>query len=151
MEAVIYMITTKDGLYIGSTIDFKMRCYKHKYDLKRGDLTPVYENIRKNNGEYKIEILLDLVCENKTELLQIEEEYRVSCEANLNARPAYTSIEDAFSKNRSSALKSYYKNKASINKKKAEKIDCECGGKHTFGHKSTHYKSLRHQTYLSSL
>mgnify|MGYP003127788367 CR=1 FL=1 len=147
MEAVIYLITTKDGLYIGSTTNFKMRCYKHKSDLNTGKLLPVYENIRKNNGEYKIEIILDLVCENQIELRKIEEEYRVSCEANLNAQSAYLSIDDALSKK-----KSYYQiNKKLILKTKAEKIDCVCGGKYTCSNKVRHYKTLRHQTYLSSL
>ena len=135
MEAVIYSITTKDGLYIGSTMDYNTRCRKHKESLKSGKLFLLYENIRKNNGQYKIEIILNLACEDKTELRQIEEEYRISCEANLNARSAYSN-------------RSYYE----INKELIlKKIDCECGGKHTVGNKARHNKSLRHQTYLSSL
>ena len=151
MECVIYSITTKDGLYIGSTTNFKMRCYRHKSNLKRGEPYPLYENIRDNNGHYKIEIILELVCEDKTELRKIEEEYRILCGANLNGQSAFTSTEDRNIPKRSGALKSYYKNKESSLKKKAEKIDCVCGGKHTFGHKSTHYKSKKHQAYLASL
>jgi len=162
MEAVIYSITTKDGLYIGSTTNFKNRCYKHKYSLKSGKLFLLYENIRKNNGEYKIEIILDLVCEDKTELRQIEEEYRISCKANLNSWSAFNTEDEKLEKfinyqrnykqiNKEDILskkKSYYQiNKDLILKK----IDCECGGKHTVGNKARHNKSLRHQTYLSSL
>jgi hypothetical protein len=84
-------------------------------------------------------------------LRKIEEEYRILCGANLNGQSAFTSTEDRNIQKRSGALKSYYKNKESSLKKKAEKIDCVCGGKHTFGHKSTHYKSKKHQAYLASL
>ena len=151
MECVIYNIITKDGLYIGSTTDFKMRCYRHKSNLKRDEPQLVYENIRANNGHYKIEIILELVCEDKTELRKIEEEYRILCGANLNGQSAFTSTEDRYISQKSSALKSYYKNRESSLKKKAEKIDCVCGGNHTLGHKSTHYKTKKHQAYLASL
>lgn len=108
MEAVIYSITTKDGLYIGSTIDFKNRCYRHKSNLKRGELYPVYENIRNNKGQYKIEIIINLVCEDKTELRKIEEEYRDICGANLNGQSAYTSPEDRIIQKRNNAVLRYY-------------------------------------------
>ena len=151
MECVIYNIITKDGLYIGSTTDFKNRCYRHKSNLKRGEIYPLYENIRDNNGQYKIEIILELVCEDKLELRQIEEEYRILCGANLNGQSAFTSSEDRIIQQRSNAKKLYYKNKESTLKKKAEKLECVCGGKHTFGHKTTHFKSKKHQAYLASL
>ena len=152
MECVIYNIITKDGLYIGSTTNFKNRCYRHKSNLKSGEIYyPVYENIRANNGHYKIEIIMELVCEDKTELRKIEEEYRILCGANLNGQSAFTSTEDRYISQKSSALKSYYKNRESSLKKKAEKIDCVCGGNHTLGHKSTHYKTKKHQAYLASL
>jgi len=110
MEAVIYTITTNDGLYIGSTINFKNRCYKHKSSLKNGDTFPVYENIRNNNGNYKIEIILDLVCSDKKELRQIEEEYRDLCGANLNGQSAYTSREDRLTQKRNHSILKYYEN-----------------------------------------
>jgi len=33
---------------------------------------------------------------------------------------------------------------------KKEQHDCECGGRYTNGHKARHFKSQKHQTYLSS-
>ena len=147
MEAVIYSITTKDGLYIGSTIDYNIRCKNHRTNLKSGKLFLLYENIRKNNGQYKIEIILNLACEDKTELRKIEEEHRILCDANLNEKQAYLSIDDALSKNRN-----YYQiNKASINKKRAEITNCVCGGKQSINNKARHYQSKKHQSYLSSL
>ena len=42
--------------------------------------------------------------------------------------------------------KQYYQdNKAKLN----EKFDCDCGGKYTFGAKSKHEKSLKHQQYIT--
>ena len=72
MECVIYNIITKDGLYIGSTNNFKRRCWEHKSRVKSGDSQLLYKNITKNNGQYKIEIILELVCEDKLELRKIE-------------------------------------------------------------------------------
>ena len=132
MEAVIYSITTKDGLYIGSTMDYNTRCRKHKESLKSGKLFLLYENIRKNNGQYKIEIILNLACEDKIELRKIEEEHRILCDANLNEIAAFTSTEDKHTR-------------------KAEKITCVCGLNLTFSNKARHYQSKKHQLYLSSL
>ena len=132
MECVIYNIITKDGLYIGSTTDFKRRCIKHKESLKSGKLFLLYENIRKNNGQYKIENILDLVCEDKLELRKIEEEYRILCGANLNERSAFKSTEDK-------------------QIRKAEKIACVCGLNLTLNNKARHFKSKKHQAYLASL
>jgi len=148
MEAVIYSITTNDGLYIGSTTHFKNRCYRHTACLKSGEqISLLYENIRKNNGQYKIEIILELVCEDKLELRQIEEEYRILCGANLNERLAYRSINQMRIKH----MEHYYKHREAIIKKKAEKIDCGCGKKYTRNHRARHYQSKKHQAYLASL
>ena len=40
------------------------------------------------------------------------------------------------------------KNKDEINKKKYEKFICECGGSYIFCHKSTHFKTKKHQKYI---
>ena len=132
MECVIYNIITKDGLYIGSTTNFKRRCIKHKESLKSGKLFLLYENIRKNNGQYKIENILDLVCEDKLELRKIEEEYRILCGANLNESAAFTSSEDKHIR-------------------KTETITCVCGQNHAFSNRARHFKSKKHQAYLASL
>jgi hypothetical protein len=45
-------------------------------------------------------------------------------------------------------LKEYRRhNKEILNKK----CTCACGGKFTYGNKSTHYKALKHKKYLDSL
>ena len=132
MECVIYNIITKDGLYIGSTTNFKNRCWEHKSNLKRNISYPVYKNIRANNGQYKIEIILELVCEDKTELRKIEEEYRILCGANLNEIAAFTSSEDKHIR-------------------KTETITCVCGKNHAFSNRARHFKSKKHQAYLASL
>tara|TARA_B110000285_G_scaffold76853_1_gene88502 strand:+ start:122 stop:565 length:444 start_codon:yes stop_codon:yes gene_type:complete len=147
MECVIYNIITKDGLYIGSTTNFKNRCWEHKSNLKRNISYPVYKNIRANNGQYKIEIILELVCEDKTELRKIEEEYRILCGANLNGQSAFNTEDEKLE---------YFINYKQINKElriknNTEKVKCLCGGKYTYSNKIQHYKTKKHQAYLASL
>jgi len=162
MEAVIYMITTKDGLYIGSTTDFKRRCWEHKSRVKSGESQLLYENIRKNKGQYKIEIILNLACEDKIELRMIEEEHRILCEANLNGLKCFTTEDEKRQYNidyrqtnrnqRNHKNREYYKdNKQHIQKRNSIKSFCECGGNYTYPNKASHYKSKKHQSYLSSL
>lgn len=32
----------------------------------------------------------------------------------------------------------------------SEKFNCECGGKYTYNHKLEHFRSLKHQKYLTN-
>ena len=41
--------------------------------------------------------------------------------------------------------------KEELNKYYKKKFICECGGKYTNSHKSTHMKSKKHQTYISNI
>ena len=162
MEAVIYSITTNDGLYIGSTNNFKNRCYCHKSKVKCGESRLLYDNIRDNNGQYKIEIILELVCEDKTELRKIEEEYRILFGANLNnskcfrtedEKRQYTIDYKKINRNEINyKSKEYYKaNKQRIQNRNAIKTVCECGGRYDLPNKARHYQSMKHQAYLASL
>jgi len=162
MECVIYNIITKDGLYIGSTNNFKRRCWEHNSRAKGNESQPVYKNIRKNNGQYKIEIILELVCEDKTELRKIEEEYRILFGANLNnskcfrtedEKRQYTIDYKKINRNEINyKSKEYYKaNKQRIQNRNAIKTVCECGGRYDLPNKARHYQSMKHQAYLASL
>tara|TARA_R100001163_G_C5067516_1_gene206699 strand:- start:2155 stop:2715 length:561 start_codon:yes stop_codon:yes gene_type:complete len=92
-QSVIYTIKTDDGIYVGSTIDFKKRKYAHAMRIKEGRMTLLYQNILKNDGNYNIEIYKLFPCKTSEEL-RIEEQ-RVSEElnANLNTYRCYTSEE----------------------------------------------------------
>ncbi len=69
--------------------------------------------------------------ENKEYLLQQKKKYR---EANRDAIITQRKIY-------------YEQNKDKVN----EKFTCECGGKYTHQHKSTHCKSKKHQKYILSI
>ena len=118
--------------YIGSCWDIKkrMRCHKYscstincpKYNYK------VYSFIRVNGGwcnwdyEYYMVNVID-----KTDL-GMQEQDRIDLEINpiLNGKRAYTDTLEY----------------------KKQKYNCPCGGRYTTTHKSVHYKSLKHQSYI---
>jgi len=126
-NGTIYTIKTDNGLYVGSTCDFTRRKRDHKsicfnenskqYNLK------VYKNIRKNGGEYTIEIYKMFPC-NSVDELRIEEKNVIKyLNPNLNTYSAFQSVEE-----RKEETKEYYKKYRKQNKEKlAEKITCECG------------------------
>ena len=43
----------------------------------------------------------------------------------------------------------YVDNKEKIKEKSSEKHNCPCGGRYTWGSKAKHFKSQKHQKYLS--
>lgn len=161
-DGLIYTIKTDDGLYVGSTIDFANRkrghkCYcfnensrKYNYEL--------YKNIRKNGGEYSIEIYKLFPCNSDEELRMEEEEVRKFLNANLNTNKAFRTIEEIkeYNKLRESkrerqygynkeAMKRYYeKNKEQMNEKRKEKTVCECGIQITKRNITRHMTSPKH-------
>ena len=97
-KGIIYTIKTDDGLYVGSTCDFKDRKRSHKSSIynensARYNLN-LYQNIRANDGEYRIEMYKPFPCENGIELRQEEERIRIELDANLNGKRAYISAEE---------------------------------------------------------
>ena len=159
MKGVIYQIKTADGLYVGSTTDFKTRCRTHKSRIKPDRQELLYKNIISNNGIYKIEIYCNVNCRDRRHLVFFEEQYRIILGANLNMIKSFRT-DDEF-KNRA---KIYYDNnkeerkKASneyrkkniekISAKNSVKYNCECGGKYTYQHKNRHFKSNIHLKYI---
>ena len=97
-KAIIYTIRTDDGLYVGSTCDFKRRKRQHKsciYNEKCHHYNyKLYKNIRANDGNYRIELYKPFPCNSKRELEQEEERIRIKLNANLNERRAYLSAEE---------------------------------------------------------
>ena len=134
-NAVIYTIKTDDGIYVGSTINFKQRQSNHKWKVNNGVKSKLYDNIRSNYGVYNIELFKMFPCLNRTEL-QIEE--RKVCEelnANLNTYKCYSSPEENREYNTN-----YCKTR----------VICECGIESSKSHLSRHRNSKRHHDALKA-
>ena len=84
-NALIYTIKTKDGLYVGSTINLTDRKHVHQQRIKNNKSNnKLYTNIRANNNEYKMEIYKHFPCNNKRELDKEESEIIKLLKCNLN-------------------------------------------------------------------
>jgi hypothetical protein len=167
MKQFIYKIVPKcdheeEDIYIGSTKKkLKDRYTEHrcKYnDWKNG----LYNNTRSfvlfdKYGVENCEIVLIEEVENLTpqELRTIEAKYITSLKCvNKNlpnrTRKEYYIDNSEYFRNHNKAyyaanteyFKAYYKNNL-------EKFSCDCGGKYTRCHKSSHLKSKKHQNYLN--
>ena len=123
-NGLIYTIKTNTGLYVGSTIDFKMRGYRHKSSLNCGKIRLLYDNIRANNNEYKIEILHMFPCDNLTKLRIEERRVADELNANLNTNRQYVTLEERLEQKRLANLITNKKFNVINNKKRAV---CECG------------------------
>jgi hypothetical protein len=142
-------------VYVGSTKAFANRKYQHKcgctnenrkhYNLK------LYRTIRANGGwnNWRMVCIHQQEVDNKRHAEQIEEQYRVELNGNMNAQRAFTTPEQMkedykerhkewrennpeYNKQYYKKNKGYYKeyretNKESIYAHKKEKIKCECG------------------------
>lgn len=129
-------------LYIGSTYKtLKQRMKQHEYNIKK------YKNGKYNycsvfkvleNNNYNIELVKLLPCENKHDL-HLEEGKIIKQLRNENKNIINKCIPCQTNKE--------YK---LINKDKLyKKIDCYCGGKYLTLHKSTHYKTKKHNNFIN--
>ena len=169
-KGIIYTIKTDDGLYVGSTVDFKGRKYNHKSHIynenKKEYNMKLFQNIRQNGGEYRIELYKPFPCNSKRELEKEEEEIRIELNANLNTIRAYRSDEESKEerkeyvkeyreKNRDeiNAYKKewYEKNKEKLKVRALETITCECGCKLTRATITRHRKTKRHLKLMKEL
>ena len=150
-KAKIYKIVdnTNDNKYIGSTCcSLKRRLSYHKKDYKRF-LKGLCSNVKSfeiiKNDNYKIELLEDCDIKTKQELLTRERFYIENNNCLNKCIPVRTKKEYY------DYQKEYYNdNKDKINIKKNEKFECDCGGRYSYTHKSTHIKTNKHQNYLQS-
>tara|TARA_R110002049_G_scaffold39024_1_gene120585 strand:- start:3007 stop:3585 length:579 start_codon:yes stop_codon:yes gene_type:complete len=123
-NGLIYTIKTDTGLYVGSTINFKARCSTHKNYIECGKIRLLYDNIRANNNEYKIEILHMFPCDNLTQLRIEERRVADELNANLNTNRPYVTLEERLEQKRLANLITNKKFNVINNKKRAV---CECG------------------------
>ena len=146
-------------VYVGSTKAFANRKYQHKGNCNnengKGYNLKIYQTIRDNGGwdNFRMVCIHQQEVDNKREAEQIEEQYRVELNGNMNTNRAFTNEEDAkelkkeqkkeWDENNkeyvkeyreqnkvkiSEQKKEYYEqNKVKISEQKKEKITCDCG------------------------
>ncbi len=122
-NAVIYKICCKDPLikdvYVGSTTNFRMRKYQHKFDCINEYRTQynmeVYKHIRKNGGINNWDMILIeemKECENGLQLHKRERFYLELLNANLNTQIPSRNKNQWYQdnkENKSEKAKIYYK------------------------------------------
>jgi len=98
-KSIVYRISCKDQtitrIYIGSSVNFKQRLYSHK-SICNNQTSPyyncmLYTYIRDNGGwgNFKMEVIEDVICENLRELHRKERYYMDVLGATLNKRRPY--------------------------------------------------------------
>jgi len=152
-EGIIYMIDSYDtsinGYYVGSTLqEFTQRRMEHKSNCNNED-SPEYNHykyvyIRNNGGwnNFKMTVIERVLVENKSELLMVEQDWQDMLKPNLNIQRAYRTLEDK--KNQKAKADRIYrqKNKAILNQKKKEIINCDrCDKTYRRCAKSEHQKT----------
>ena len=151
MSGIIYIITTGDEAYVGSTRDFKQRMRRHKHNLKVGCNCKLYKTIRENNGEWDMCIYEDNLAMSKEELYKYEDEVMELLGATLNSQRAYTSQEQLQEQIKKNVSAYYVKNKKFLNEKHRRPVDCECGCVVSYGCLSRHKKGPKHIKRMISL
>ena len=176
MIGSVYKIVSKDEnineIYVGSSVNFKSRLQSHKcdcYNVKRNNYnSKVYQFIREHGGwdNWNMIKIIDIDCEDKSELRYYEQLYISSLKPKLNCNKSYTTEDDRkeyfkehYQQNKDKIkeyneknkekikenMKEYYQqNKDKLKEKTSVKINCECGGKYTRHNKSAHFKSKKH-------
>jgi len=175
-KSVIYKIvcnTDKTLIYIGSSCNFITRKSHHKSSCNNPNGKkynyPLYTMIRDNGGwdNFRMVIIEEYPCENKTQLCIREEELRVEYKANMNGYSAYTNEKEykkEYYQNNKETIneknKEYYQNnKETLNENKKEyyqnnkekileKLTCECGCIITKKSINRHLKSDKHKKLI---
>ena len=118
LNSVIYKIEHNEKpelLYIGSTTNFIKRKYSHKNncnDEKKKEYNFKLYRMMRDNGNweaFKIMIIKEYSCNNKTELLIEEEKHRKGFQATLNSHRAHRTNEE-YKKCKSTKNKKYREN-----------------------------------------
>lgn len=175
----VYAIRSNDSdnIYIGSTTSsLSKRLSDHRTQFKawlNQSTKPYYTSfeILKHPNHY-IELMEEYPCENKMQLEKregelirkhkgkavnkvingrtVKERYYDTHEKQLQDKQKYHNSDKGKEKN--TEYRETHKNdKAEYDRKRrAVKCECECGGRYTLAHKSAHFKSLKHCTFLHS-
>ena len=142
-------------VYYGSTTDsLSMRLRLHK--IQNCSSKELFDA-----GNVSIELIEEYPCNNKHELLARERIYiefmsknfthTIICNKKIPNRTSKEYRQDNREHRNEYSKKYNQDNKESINIKKREKFNCDCGGKYTRCHKSQHLKTKQHLDYINSL
>ena len=136
-------------VYVGSTKAFANRKYYHKSDCnnengKKYNLK-IYKTIRDNGGwdNFRMVCIHQEDVDNKRHAEQIEENYRVELNANLNTNRAFLSPEQE---------KEYFKEYRENNRDFiSQKITCECGCEIRRSDLARHKRSKKHIKLMENI
>lgn len=171
----IYKIidNTNENIYIGSTCEptLARRLSKHVWSFKfykeGGKTNFVTSFTIIENENYDIVLLENCICQSKDQLHTRERYYIESMKCVNKVIPTRTDKEYRESENVKLAQKEYWqsekgkeikrkkdkryrlKHDDEVKKHKKEKFECKCGGKYTKCHEQEHYRTVKHQSYLT--
>ena len=153
----IYKIFCKDenieDVYIGSTTDIKKRITDHKYNCNNENSKDYnqykYTFIRENGG-FK-NWTHDIICECTSEDRYKMERWYVenTKDTNLNKHIPNRSKKES-QKKWYELNKDKIKDQSKKYRENNKKHNCECGGKYENSHKVRHFKTKKHQRFISS-
>ena len=179
LNSMIYKLCCNDptitDCYVGSTLNFKCRKSHHKSICNKENSTKYnnykYQFIRGHGGfeNWSMILIENFPCDTKLELHKRERYWLETLGATLNKEIPSRSKKEYYVDNKEKITKlskDYYKNnkeeinakkkiyreknRAEINAKKKEKFNCECGGKYCRSAKSGHFRSQKHQAFISN-
>ena len=163
IRGTIYKLSDDKGyFYFGSTIQtLRERLYVHKHDSKRHSKYNIYTQFTFEKfcqNKIKIEVLDEVVVENKRELQQLEQQYITKYRNDLkllNTLRSYATEEEK--KYKENRLKYRNDNREDINQratkyreKNSKIIVCECGKQSAKYHLSDHIKSQFHKDFIAN-
>ena len=172
-KSCIYKICCKDpditDFYIGSTTELTKRRHHHKITCINPNQvsynSPVYKFIRDNGGwdNWEVVKIENYDCNCSEDLCKRERELFEELKPTLNKNRPIISVKETkeyqkeYRKTNNHYWKDYQKdyqreyresNRDKINKRNAEKVQCECGTVVRKGSLSTHRKSDKHEKLL---
>ena len=143
-QSKIYRIECNitNEVYYGSTTQKYLcdRLSSHKYDRKCSAINII------DRGNFTCKIIEEFNCNSKQELKE-RESYYIRNNLCINKQVPGRTQEEWYQDNRE---KMKQKSK-DYREKNNERIDCECGGKYTTLNKIQHFKTKKHQDYLTTL
>ena len=133
-----------NDVYVGSTTyPLSKRMSEHRIQMKNHPDRILYRKMNELGSEqFYIELVEQFPCDNSEQLHKKEGKY-IKKFGTLNSQIA--------GRNNKEYQKQYRKdNLEQLRAKQNERHDCPCGGKFTRSNKAYHFKSKKHQEYISS-
>ena len=144
--------TTTNKIYIGSTTrDLKTRLREHKslYTSCKTKKEISYLLFNETDNVI-IELLENVNCKNRKELEERELHYIQNLDC-INKNCPTRSKSQYYIDNQEKLLKKYHNNKEETNKKRAQKITCECGAIISISVKYKHIKTEKHKAAMKKV